>query len=85
MPNRKIIVPNDNRLSFEATAVLTAMLNLPEGDYHTPEELCTFFESDSLKTIKAALTELAEAKYLICVNKKTYAVNKLRIPQMKIV
>ena len=84
MSTRPTIAPNDNSLSCEATGVLSKMLNLPESDYLTAEELCPLFENDSLKTIRAALHELTDAGYLLCIG-KTYAVNKLRIPQMKLV
>ena len=63
----------------------STMLNLPESDYHTAEELCQFFESDSLQTIRKALSELTDAGYLLCMNNKTYAVNKLRIAGMKVI
>lgn len=84
MSTRPTIAPNDNSLSCEATGVLSKMLNLPESDYLTAEELCPLFENDSLKTIRAALHELTDAGYLLRIG-KTYAVNKLRIPQMKLV
>ncbi len=84
MSENKTIYPNDNQLSLEANGLLSTMLNIPESDYHTAEELCTFSECDSLKTIKAALDELKDSKYIICVDGK-YAVNKLRIPSMKFV
>lgn len=85
MSKFNLINPNDNSLSPEARGILSTMLNLPESDYHTAEELCVFFESDSLKTIRTALSELTEAGYLHCMNGTTYAVNKLKIPQMNIV
>ncbi len=84
MPENKTIYPNDNHLSLEANGLLSAMLNIPERDYHTAEELCTFSECDSLKTIRTALAELKDKEYIICVNGK-YAVNKLMIPSMKVV
>ena len=84
MPENKTIYPNDNQLSLEANGLLSAMLNIPERDYHTAEELCVFLECDSLKTIRTALAELKDKEYIICVDGK-YAVNKLRIPSMKFV
>lgn len=84
MPENKTIYPNDNQLSLEANGLLSAMLNVPERDYHTAEELCVFSECDSLKTIRMAIAELKDKGYIICVNGK-YAVNKLTIPSMKVV
>ena len=77
------IEPNDNELSLEANGVLSKMLNFPDTDYHTAEELCPFFENDSLKTIRNALNELYDAGYLRRSG-KTYMVNKVRITQMKL-
>ena len=85
MPKFNLITPDDNKISLEAKGVLSTMLNLPESDYHTAEELCQFFESDSLQTIRKALCELTDAGYLLCMNNKTYAVNKLRIAGMKVI
>jgi hypothetical protein len=84
MPKYNLITPNDYTLSFEATGVLATMLNLPESDYHTAEELCAFFENDSPKAIYKALNELTDAGYLLQVG-RTYAVNKLKITGMKII
>lgn len=84
MSTRSTIVLKDDDLSIEATGVLSKMLNLPETDYHTAEELCPFFENDSLRTIRNALNELKDAGYLLCIG-KTYAVNKVKITQMKLV
>lgn len=79
MSERQIITISDDKLSCEATAILLRMLT----DYHTAEELCPFFENDSLRTIRNALNELYDAGYLRCSG-KTYMVNKLRITQMKL-
>jgi len=83
MPEKMRIDPNDNKLSCEATAILLRMLNFPDTDYHTAEELCPFFENDSLKTIRNALNELYDAGYLWRIG-ETYMVNKFRITQMKL-
>lgn len=85
MPKFNLITPDDNRLSLEAKEILSTMLNLPESDYHTAEELCQFFESDPLQTIRKALNELTDAGYLIYMDNKTYAVNKLKITGMKVI
>lgn len=78
------IDPNDNELSLEANAVLSKMLNSPDTDYVTEADLCTVCENDSLKTIRKALHELTDKKYLLYIDSK-YAVNKQKITQMKLV
>ena len=83
MSERQIITISDDKLSCEATAILLRMLNFPDTDYHTAEELCPFFENESLSSIMNALYELYDAGYLRCSG-KTYMVNKLRITQMKL-
>ena len=64
MSDRLSITVNDDNLSCEATAILLKMLNFPESDYHTAEELCLIFENDSLRTIKTALNELTEESFM---------------------
>ncbi len=77
-----IRVPTDQELSLEAVGVLSAMVNLPEGDYRTAEELCLLFRNDPLKSIHHALNELVEKGYVLCLG-KTYAVSKLKLIGMK--
>ena len=48
MSEHPTITMSDDKLSCEATAILLRMLNFPDTDYHTAEELCPFFENDSL-------------------------------------
>lgn len=48
MSEHPTITMSDDKLSCEATAILLRMLNFPDTDYHTAEELCSFFENDSL-------------------------------------
>lgn len=79
------IVPNDHSvLTLQAYAILDNMLNVPERDYRTFEEMCSFFPKDEPSTVKDALTELKKENYVIIVHGNTYAVNKLRIPLMKL-
>lgn len=80
---KHMIMPIDNSLSFEARGMLGTMLNNPESDYRTAEELCCFFEKDSLRTIRETLDELVKHKYVIQLANKSYAVNKMMIPNMK--
>ena len=83
MSEHSTITMSDDKLSCEATAILLRMLNFPDTDYHTAEELCPFFENDSLRTIRNALNELYDAGYLWRIG-ETYMVNKFRITQMKL-
>lgn len=84
MEKLNIISPDDNRLSYSAKGVLATMLNNPKTDYRTAEELCTYFESDSLKSIRLALSELVKTEYVIFIDGK-YAVNKPRLLEMKMI
>ena len=45
--------------------------------------MCSFFE-DEPSTVRNALTELKDEKYVIIIHGNTYTVNKLRIPNMKL-
>ena len=83
MSEHPTITMSDDKLSCEATAILLRILIFPDTDYHTAEELCPFFENDSLKTIQNALNELYGVGYLWRIG-ETYMVNKFRITQMKL-
>ena len=85
MPEMKMLIPFDCNLSLDAKGVLGTMLNDPESDYHTANELCRYFQADSLNSIQKSLDELVKAHYIIKLSDGTYAVNKLKIPQMKII
>lgn len=85
MPIPMRIIPNDHGvLNLPAYAILDNMLNVPERDYRTFEEMCSFFPKDETSTARNALTELKDEKYVIIIHGNTYAVNKLRIPNMKL-
>lgn len=58
--------------------------NVPERDYRTFEEMCSFFPKDEPSTVRNVLAELKDEKYVIIIHGNTYAVNKLRIPNMKL-
>ena len=53
-------------------------------NYRTAHELCSYFKSDSLNFIQAALDELKEKEYVVRLENGVYAVNKMKIPQMKV-
>ena len=82
--SRMITLSDNCNLSMPAKGVLGTMLNYPESDYHTAHELCSYFKSDSLNFIQAALDELVKAGYVLQLENGAYAVNKLKIPQMKV-
>ena len=85
MPNPMRIVPNDRGvLTLPAYAILDNMLNVPERDYRTFEEMCSFFPKDTPATVRDALSERRKEKFVIIIHGDTYAVNKLRIPNMKL-
>jgi hypothetical protein len=79
------IIPNDHGvLTLPAYAILDNMLNIPERDYRTFEDMCSFFPKDEPSTVRKALSELKNENYIITVDGSTYAVNKLLIPNMKL-
>lgn len=85
MPKFNIINPNDLNLSLKAIGILSTMLNVPENDYCTEEEIHAAIPADSLEEIRSALNELVKNKYLFQLDGNIYAVNKRKIPQMKII
>ena len=46
--------------TLPAYAILDNMLNVPERDYRTFEEMCSFFPKDEPSTVRNALTELKD-------------------------
>ena len=78
------IKTDDNNLSCNAEGMISVMLNCPMADYSTAENLCTVFVNDSLKTITSALEELINAGYVHKIGDR-YAINKIKITQMKVV
>ncbi len=80
---RNLILSTDNSLSLAAGGLLTAMVNCPEKDYSTIDEL---YESsnDDFDTIETAVYELVDTEYLLCIGDR-FAVNKIRIPEMKVI
>lgn len=85
MPKYHLITPNDNHLSLDAIGLLFTMLNDPKSDYCSDIQLCAVLKSDSLNTIQNALKELVSKEYVITLNDGIYAVNKLKIPKMKVI
>ena len=85
MPKFNIISPSNMNLSLEAVGVLSAMLNVPESDYCTDTQLHEAIPADSVSTIQTALDELYAKEYVIRLDGSTYAVNKLKLFQMKLI
>ena len=65
--------------------VLSTMLNVPESDYCTVTQLHEAIPADSVSTIQTALDELYAKEYVIRLDGSTYAVNKLKLFQMKLI
>ena len=66
-------------LSLEALGVLSTMINVPEYDYCTFDELCKTNDVDTPTTVRKAINELLSRKYLIKttkLNNEVYSVNK---------
>lgn len=63
-----------SQMSFEAIGVLSTMVNVPECDYCTLDELCKK-SPDSKSTLQNTLDELISKNYIIKTGNK-YAVNK---------
>lgn len=81
----RIVVNDHGVLTLPAYAILDNMLNVPERDYRTFEEMCSFFPKDEPSTVRNALAELKDEKYVIIIHGNTYAVNKLRILSLSFV
>lgn len=80
----KRIATCDENLSCNAEGMISVMLNCPMADYSTAENLCSVFVNDSLKTVRETLDELTRAGYVHKIG-NLYAVNKIKITQMKAV
>lgn len=85
MPKFNIISPSNMNLSLEAVGVLSTMLNVPESDYCTVTQLHEAIPADCVSTIQTALDELYAKEYVIRLDGSTYAVNKLKLFQMKLI
>ena len=59
------------------------MLNLPECDYCTLDELCEISSVESKNNIKRAIEELVSKSFVVKVDNK-YAINKTTVVGMQI-
>ncbi len=75
----------DANLSLDAIGLLGTMMNVPECDYLTENQIRDYFKNDSFVAVKNALSELLNTGYLHCIDGKIFAVNKLKIVQMKLI
>lgn len=85
MPKYNLIIPTNKNLSLEAMGILATMVNNPDDDYCTDEELHRSLKSDTLDTIHSALKELIAKEYVYQLDGCVYAVNKLKLFQMKLI
>lgn len=85
MSKYNLIIPCQDELSLDALGLLGTMLNNPEDDYCTDEELQIAIPANSLLTIRNALKELISKEYVLQVGGNLYAVNKFNIPNMKVI
>ncbi|MCD7740672.1 MAG: hypothetical protein LUI06_01830 [Ruminococcus sp.] len=88
MSKLNLITSTDTKLSMTERGVLATLINDPECDYVTVNELSSVFPKDSFNCIHSALDELVRKGYVLELRKKhevLYAVNKIKIPQMKVI
>ncbi len=83
--NHQYIFPKDNKLSMEAKGLLSLMLNCVEYDYCSRESLYLASPNDSERTIDKAISELCKNEFVIEFQPDCFAVNKMKLPEMKIV
>lgn len=69
-------------ISWEEMGILSQMLNIPECDYVTPEQLARY-SSDSPATVRKLLDGLVEKDFVQNMD-GIYCINKYRIPDMKL-
>ena len=72
-----LIIPQDSELNLNEIGLLSTMLNIPEYDYVTIDELCNM-SSDSNQDIIQTLEKLQTKNYIIKIN-DIYAVNKHKL------
>lgn len=74
------------KLSFGALGIYTQMIQVPECDYLTFEEICECNKADSPTEIKETLDELINHNYLLHPdnNEKLFAVNKMKFFGIKV-
>ena len=65
MSAEKQIFHETKDLSLAANGLLDVMLNLPDRDYLTTEELCVKCGNEPFSQIKAELDELMKAQFVI--------------------
>ena len=71
-----------NDMSWDEVGILSQMLNVPECDYITPEQLARY-SSDSPETVRKLLDGLVEKDFVQNMD-GIYCINKYRIPDMKL-
>ena len=71
-----------SNISWDEMGILSQMLNIPECDYVTPEQLARY-SSDSPTTVRKLLDELVKKDFVQNMD-GIYCINKYRIPDMKL-
>lgn len=69
-------------ISWEEMGILSQMLNIPECDYVTPEQLARY-SSDSSEAVRKLLDGLVKKDFVQNMD-GIYCINKYRIPDMKL-
>ena len=69
-------------MSWDEVGILSQMLNVPECDYVTPEQLARY-SSDSPEAVRKLLDGLVKKDFVQNID-GIYCINKYRIPDMKL-
>ncbi len=83
-PSHALLTPDiaKGEMSWDEVGILSQMLNVPECDYVTPEQLARY-SSDSPATVRKLLDGLVEKDFVQNMD-GIYCINKYRIPDMKL-
>lgn len=75
-----------HELSLSAYGILATMLNIPEADYKTFDELKNhYFPNDSETELKNGIDELKKQGYILEIENEIFTVNKSMLPNMKVI
>lgn len=74
---------NNQTLSSTEIGLIACMVNDPEYDYRTLEELCKLSPLDNPSDIQNTLNSLIDKNYVFLVDENRYAFNKNKILGMR--
>lgn len=74
---------NNHTLSSAEIGFIACMVNDPEYDYRTLEELCKLSPSDTPSDIQNTMNSLIAKNYVFLVDGNRYAFNKVKIIGMR--